>query len=153
MANSTQTSAFSSQRLESVKVRVFCVFVRKRVNNGNKNYCILIKLPLHLPMNIGLTMMWLIASAMRILLAPLFGIISINLIESLFWGVDMQSQYHSSQVRSVKSYSDAIFHCDWWWIEALCVWIVNMTILNNHTFGRKRAADCTTFDRCSQYYS
>jgi hypothetical protein len=89
--------------------------------------------------------MWLIASAMHILLVPLFGITSINLFVSVFWGVDMQSQYHSSQIRSDKSYSDAIFHCDWWRIEALCVWIVNMTILNNHTFGRKRAADCTFF--------
>jgi hypothetical protein len=63
-------------------------------------------------MDFGLTSCDLFASASGMMIAPPSGVTSINLIESLFWGLDMQSQYHSSQKRSIKSYSDAIFHCD-----------------------------------------
>jgi hypothetical protein len=41
-------------------------------------------------MDFGLTSCDLFASASGMMIAPLSGVTSINLIESLFWGMDMQ---------------------------------------------------------------
>jgi hypothetical protein len=46
--------------------------------------------------------------------------------------------YHTNG--PVWSYMDAIFHCDRWWIGALCVLLVDKTNINTKTFGCKQAA-------------